>query len=320
MSPDQPTPDFDLSLSPSPALREGLAQIRWLRLAATHQALGDLKLKPFKGALWRSVLGMCLKQVSPAAYASLFEPVASNGRSDPTWCLTPPLIPDTCVPAGALLDSAITLFGPAMVHAPACVGALEAFERHGVGYDHDYVPLRLVSVRANTLAGAADWRSPDSVVNALDVFAAGAIETRGAAAHGVEVCFVSPLRLISDNQDVTGPPPFEILLRRTLGQIIKLAPLNLPQRLFARGEHPAWIAASRQVGMLACAIGPEGDAAKFSGRQNAVYPLKGLVGAVRYAPSAVSAMPWLRIAEWVQLGANTHHGFGVVAVRVHAGA
>jgi hypothetical protein len=308
---------FDLSLSPSPPLRSALAATEWLRLEFTHQALGDVELQPFKGDLWRSVFCMCLKDEDGPAFEALYTRAgAAHGHRVHTWSLQPPLVNETWIPAGALLTSAVTLFGPSMLHAPACVKAMAAFENCGIGYGGQRVAMRLVDVCARRLDERVNFDAAPNCVSALEVFNAALDELHGRPPCGIELRLLTPMELIQNNVQVNAAPPFALLLRRVVGQIVAAAPHGLPDGLFASGEKYAWMEWADGVQTAFSATDDAGPGTGSSSRQDRSYSIQGQAGAVLYRSPASLALPWLRLAEWLQVGKKVHYGCGVVAARL----
>lgn len=306
---------FDLSLSPSPPLRSALAATEWLRLEFTHQALGDVELQPFKGDLWRSVFCMCLEPEDGPAYEALHTSAdGPRGHRVHAWSMQPPLLKETWIPAGALLTSAVTLLGPAMVHAPACVKAMAAFENCGIGHGGQRVAMRLVDVYARRLDERVNFDAAPNCVSALEVFDAAFDELRGRPPCGIELRLLTPMELIQNDVQVNAAPPFALLLRRVVGQVVAAAPRGLPDGLFASGEKYAWMQWADGVHTAFSATTGQGTG--HSSKHGRSYPINGQDGVVLYRAPASLALPWLRLAEWLQVGKKVHYGLGVFSAQL----
>ena len=308
-----PLRPISLPEGPSSDLRRALAATKLLCLEFVHVAPCDANLPAFKGDLWRSVLGMGLRDSSPRAYDAVFrDHNLPPGRRPARWALQAPLQQQRRVIQGSSLRSKITLFGPAIDFAQDFVKAMAAFEQSGVGRQGQRLALQLQSVQAMTPAGPQPLDSPSATVCALDVFDAARADV---VAHGptssLRVAFLSPIELKSDNQQVRGAPTFEVLMRRIFSRVVAVAP-TLDGGLFARGEDLAWHNWSAGIAMLNDATVTAGPGRHYSATQGREHPLMGTGGVVEYAAPACKALPWLRLAEWMQLGKKTHYGFGVV--------
>lgn len=297
---------------PSAVLREALNATRWVRLEASHEAMADLLCEEFPGAFWRSVLGRNLSDIDGVAFHALFDP-ADSARPEPAWCLTPPADFGGWVPRGGRLDCAITLFGSATVHLESCLRALEAFERTGIGPQGQRSPLRLVGAQLRTLSGVFAPISPAQAMTALEVFDTACLEA-ALPPGALQVDFVSPARFKKDSALLSELPPLELLVRRSMGRLVALAPAGLSEGVMARGEKHAWLDAVRPSQVLNQLSIDATTPGHYSGRQRRTYPLEGLKGSIAYSAPATIALPWLRLAEWVQIGGKTHFGFGVLSV------
>ena len=297
---------------PSPMLQNALYATRWVRLEATHETLADLHCEEFPGASWRSVLGRNLSDIDGAAFHALFDPAAS-ARPEPGWCLAPPADFGGWVPRGGRLQCAITLFGATAAHLGACLRALHAFERNGIGPDDRRSPLRLVGAQLRTPSGVFAPDSSAHVVNGLEVFDAACLEAV-APPGALQVDFVSPARFKKDSAPLRELPPLELLVRRSMGRLFALAPAGLSEGVMAPGEKLAWLDAVRSSLVLNQLSADATTPGHYSRRQRRTYPLEGFKGSIVYSAPATIALPWLRLAEWVQIGGKTHFGFGVVAV------
>jgi len=308
-----PLRPISLPEGPSSDLRRALAATKLLCLEFVHVAPCDANLPAFKGDLWRSVLGMSLHAASPEAYEAVFrDHDLPPGRPPARWALQAPLLQQVRVNQGDSLRSKVTLFGPAVDFAPDFVKAMEAFKQWGVGRQGQRLALQLQSVQAITPAGYQPLDSASATVCALDVFDAGLAD---AAALGprapLQVAFLSPIELKIDNRQVRGAPTFDVLMRRIFSRVVSVAP-TLDGGLFARGEDLAWHNWSSGIATLKDATVAAGPGRHYSATQGREHPLLGTGGVVEYAPPACLALPWLRLAEWMQLGKKTHYGFGVL--------
>lgn len=298
---------------PSSDLRQALAATKFLCLEFVHVALCDADLPVFKGDLWRSVFGMSLRASSSQAYEAVFrDHDLPMGRPPARWALQAPLQQQRRINQGTSLRSKVTLFGSAIEYAQDFVEAMHAFGQLGVGRQGKRLTLQLESVKSITLAGPQPPDSALAPVSALDVFNAALAEAACLAPlTPLQLAFLSPIELKSDNRQVVGAPAFDVLMRRISSRLVSICP-RLDGGLFARGEEHAWHVWSAGIPMLKDATVPAGPGRHYSATQGREHPLLGTGGWVDYAAPACAALPWLRLAEWMQLGKKTHYGFGVV--------
>lgn len=297
----------------SPTLRRALSQRSWVRIEVTHEALDDFEAHPFKGALWRSNLGFRLKQADNDAFAALFDLPPERAQAEPTWNLAPPISAETHIPRGTLIESAVTLHGPNERFGGAIVSAFEAFEQQGLGYGGRFARLRLVDAQLRTLNESVPWGAKSPPVRAIDVLDAAVSEPMMNSRQPVRVEFATPVRVKDESRPVHGLPEFHLLVRRIMGRVKMLAPMELGP-LWEPGEQASWLDPARQVSMPLHLAGPFGEPNQFSARQRATRPLVGYAGTAVYGEGACLALPWLRIGEWIQVGGKTHDGFGVISV------
>jgi len=318
-------------------LRCALAALRLHRVYAYHELQGDLHGEPFMGNLWRGQIGAWWHSNAPAAFTALMGD-ADGGRH---WALRAPWSDGAWTPAGAMLATRVTLIGPAVEHAQAVVDALEAVGRQGLGPRHGQTGLRtqarLQDLRVETLPGASQVTP-----SALDVLehttAAEAMrhaDVAGGSGDLLEVALTRPLRFKVDGTVFVGVPTMEQLLRRTLGRLVQLLPAaegdrpdsgagtvdtageaepgDERRRLFDPQEHAAWMAAARDCHCV------EHDLRawhwrRHSRRSHQDMPLEGVTGRLRYQGPRATLLPWLRLADWLQIGSKTTFGFGALEV------
>ena len=298
--------------SASDTLQASLEGLSMLRLGFGHRLCADISLDPFKGGLWHGVFGACLHDLAPQAFDHLMAP----GAQHRPWALRPPLQIDTWIPAGALLQGELILFGDSARHADACLAALDEMGRRGLGSQR--VPAALESAWAVIAGGAAVPLATGSrqTVSAWDVFAHAQIDAPDVLGHvegselGLEVRLLSPLRVKTGNELLRDLPTLKFLVQRSIARLV----VNLPRGdagLFAPGEHAALMRAADASPLLAHLV----DGVQWqrrSSRQHRVMPFEGLMGTLLYGGAATAAYPWMALAEWWQLGTKTTFGLGVI--------
>ena len=290
-----------------------LSHLQWVHLEVTHQLQGALSLEaPYSlGALYRSVFGLGLHEQSEDAF-QLF----AGDQDDvlrPWWLWPPEIGADTWLPAGVLLQCRLTLQVQALPHLDACLEAMSAFGEHGLGRQR--VSAVLTDVRVISPSGPVDlgataperWTADAVWVAAQQEAASGHVATLAVQAH-------TPLRLKEGGQILRSAPSLETLVQRCLGR----AQLLLPEgsgALLTRDAKATLLAACQGQPARGVALGSV-RVPRYSARQKRAMEIDGLVGTWSYAGADVSrVLPWLRLAEHLQVGGKTTLGFG--AMRVH---
>lgn len=306
-----------------PAAPQALSALRWVHLEVSHQLQAPLTLEaPFAlGALFRSVFGLALSRRSGEAF-ELF----CGGQDDaprPWWWWPPEVGTATRLPAGALLVSRLTLQDSALPHLDACLAALADFHTHGLGARR--APALLTNVRVLAPWGPVllDDKEPpcwhaDAVWQAAEEEALGLHEGQTAQAMeqtqalGVHVRACTPLYLKEEGRVLRHAPALQTLVRRSMGRAHLLLPagsgaLQAHQDKMGRLDTFSGIAA--QDVQLACV-----QVSRYSARQGREMHIDGVAGNWSYSRAALAALPWLRLAEHLQLGGKTTLGFGTLKI------
>lgn len=286
----------------STQLERRLGELQWLQIELVHELQDDLLWQGFAGGLWHGVLGAALHASDATAYRALYEAQDDDAR---LWSLLPPRL-DGWAPAGGCLSSQLRLVGPMMSMTGACIAAFEAFGRLGLGSER--VPARLVSARLQGPWGPCALGDPGGVWCALDVWDDA---WRDATEAALEVRCQTPLRFKRGGQVCSEVPSFEDLLRRALARVARLLPQQGKDRFMAEGEKAGWLDWARDVPLLASHARAE-RVPRYSARQHREMVFEGLGGRWLYGAPAAQALPWMRLAQGLQLGAKTTFGFGAV--------
>ena len=296
---------------PSPRLQRAFASLPLLRMPFAHRMQGDLRLEPFKGGLWHGVFGASLHDISVEAFECLMEQADDARRP---WALHPPEMTDEWVPAGGVMRGSLLLAGtPAIAHAAACAQALQRMGERGFGSER--VRATLVELGARHADGteatlAAVVSAPPT---ALDVWRIAACGARDTAPAGLRLRLATPLRIKHEGELLRAVPPLDILMRRLLARLVLLLPQQ-PGGLFEPGERDELLYLALAAPLVAHQLmGVEWT--RYSARQKRTMPFEGLLGTLEYGPPAGVLLPWFALAEWLQLGAKTTFGFGVVEAR-----
>ena len=313
----------------SPALRERLAALPLRRLHARHQLLNDLHTEPFMGNLWRGQLGAWWHENAPATFDAL---MGSEDRGR-LWALKAPWSDEPWVPAGAVLETRITLIGPAVAHEAAVLDALAALGQLGLGGRAEAgrrSHARILDLYAESLPGCGDAHTDALALLESDVehghrFAVGP----GSEPRPIQVTLSRPLRIKRDGEVFVGLPSMEQLLRRTLGRLVQILPMPEPESapahlhdgsisaadhrsgLFDPDEHAAWMRAADECVCLAHEL-HAWQWKRHSRRSGRDMPLEGLTGRLHYQGNRAMLLPWLQLADWLQIGSKTTFGFGAI--------
>lgn len=261
---------------------------------------------------WRGQLGAWLHANAPDAFAALWgqpsrSAPAAHGAAMPSGAADPLRAPAWCL--AALAGSAprwrLTLMDHGVPHAPAVRAACAA--------------LGAVALPAATASPAA-W---SEATTALAVFQS-AIEPDHPTALRVDL--LTPLQLQHRGQVLREAPALELLLR---GTVDRLAPWLPPGRTGDTPDacwrgHALMDPATARHALDTARAAPlqqhelrRVQVRRRSARTAQVMPLHGLVGTLHYGAPAAALAPWLRLAQWLQLGSRTRFGLGALAAAYH---
>jgi hypothetical protein len=280
-------------------------------LRLTFRALDPVRFAPgaaanaFRGAFGHTFRRqVCVPECPGAAtcperarcpYARLFEPASHNG---PSGLLDPPrpfviraaALDGKSYPPGETFSIHVHTFDLHEPAAPHFTAAFAELAREGIGTGRGRVEL----------AGAAE---PESLSLPL-------LGTSGPDNARLTLRFVTPTELKSAGRSLRDAP-FDVVFARTRDRIATLSalygsgPLDLDFR--GMGER-----ASR-VRTVRSSLEWRSNRRK-SGRTQAVHPLSGFTGEVRYEGPVGEFLPLLRAAYWTGIGRHTVWGNGVVEV------
>ena len=289
---------------------QALAQLRWVHLDVTHQLQDSLTLQaPYTlGALMRSVFGLALHRHSPAAFECLFG--ERNEDLKPWWWRPADIGVATWLPAGRKLQSRLSLHSSAVQHLGACVTALG--DEHALTLGHQRVPATLVQAQllgpdgAQPLSAHADLPHWD----AHSVWQQAQQEQHSATALRVQAR--TPLRLKQGGQVLYDAPSLQTLTSGCMGRMQRLLPSGSGAML-RHADKQHWLQQLRDINAHTPQLHPT-SVPRYSARQRHAMHIDGLCGHWDYSAGARLALPWLRLAEHLQLGGKTTLGFGVLRV------
>lgn len=257
-----------------------------------------LALSGFSGFVLHGVLGACLLEVSPPCYAALY------GDDD---IIRPWLITSfgNRLAHGASASFELRLFNDATRFLPDLIGALMLAGCAGLGPERS--PFDVVSVE--TLLPGQSPRALDlgsgAVPLAQPLTAWCAASTKNTVMTPIRVLFTSPAALKQGNELVRTPPPFGLIIARTLARLSLLA----KTRLLDAPQKQHLLAAANAVEALGSTVRWQ-EEERYSGRQRRTMPFGGLVGETLFSVAASPFAPWLDAAAVLGIGGKTTFGFG----------
>lgn len=275
-----------------PSLPTGVALSRYrITLCFPH----GLVLSGFSSFVLHGVLGASLLEVSPSCYAALY------GDSD---IIRPWLI--TCfgneLARGASTSFELRLFNDATRFLPELIGALMLAGCAGLGPERSPFDVSSVEILLpGELPRSLDLASGNvPLAQPLVAWcAASTVMTR------IRVIFTSPAALKQGNEIVRTPPPFGLIITRTLARLSLLA----KTRLLDAPQKQHLLAAAHAVKLIQSSVRWQ-EEQRYSGRQHRTMPFGGLVGETLFSAAAAPFAPWLDAAAMLGIGGKTTFGFG----------
>lgn len=296
-------------------------------------------LPPFRGNMWRGVLGAALKRIDEgllpgvptgeiepgSLYRTFFEtPPPADGTMMRGYNAAPhPYVVDAPgqphfrrVEAGAEERIGLTLVGRAATAAEAVLTAFDFAARAGLGAELN--PGHGDRGRGHLASARTVWRADDRTETVFDgesFYAVDAAEPARPPAPGrVRVILATPLRIVSEGKTVKPrmfrpAHLFSNLIRRVslMSAVHAGAPLDTDFRFLKSRWHE--LRAYRP--MLAWA-----DQKRWSGNQKRELPAGGIVGSfVLDMRGAEALFPYLWLGQWVHAGKGAALGLGAIRVR-----
>jgi hypothetical protein len=209
----------------------------------------------------------------------------------------------------------ITLFGPACSHYAWVLGALDRACRQGLGKARVTWEVQRVlrlrpggereSLAGGDLSALPAILPPDALSLSLNA---------EAAAHGIEVTFLSPTRLLRDGRFLPDrePVPFDLLVARILDRFAGLYGREASELLGTEARAALESEAARVPILRHDTRWVE--VRDYSARSRSEMLLGGKVGRIAYGEGAVRFLPILRAGEILQVGKNAASGCGRIEV------
>lgn len=271
------------------------------RVRYTLRSLG-LSWSGYPGALLHSGLGLALAQVAPQTFADLIGSSPGNEDAGPRpWWLLPPLDARMILAPGD--DFSLDLFfaNPRANWSEDCAAALSRLGALGLGKTRGHFVLR--GYESLPWRADGDPAQPDTLTAMLQA-ARPAEATRHLA-----VQLLTPLRIKAGGDLLRSAPSAVLLLQRVLARAAMLAGVRVAALPLAETA----LAQAQQLRISEQDLHWD-DLSRFSARQQAVMPLGGLTGWLRYtAPpqqDLAAAYAWLAVGEWLHAGTKTTFGLG----------
>lgn len=258
------------------------------------------------GAMYRSVWGRALHSRLPQAFDLFF-----NGNADlrPWWIRPADVGLSTQLPEGMLLRSRITLQESAWPYLNAALDSLSDFRVYGLGRER--APALLTDVRGMTPSGAQPLGSAmPHFWDAASVWQVAQQETISLAP--LQLHTHTPLRLKEGGNLLRHFPDMDTLVQRCMGRAQMLLP-DGSGALLARDEKHAWLSSCKDLPAENVDLS-HFMVERYSARQGQSMPIEGVAGSWSYCAQSRHALPWLRLAEHLQLGGKTTIGFGAFSV------
>lgn len=291
-------------------------------------------LPEFKGSTFRGAFGWALKDVScsmeardcqgcllgtrclyPTVFEARRDAHASSGTDQHPYCISPPLDRKRHYERGEGFDFSLLLFGRANHYLPYFICAFEKMGRSGIGRGAEGPRARFVihdmKMDDHVLYDGREGRMvAESSVRDVHV---GTLPIPDIAdARGVEVSWLTPLRIKRDNR-LTDDLPFHVLVRSLLRRVSGLFAsfgdgepdfdyrglVERAQNVRTRHSRLQWL-----------------DNKRFSSRQDQEMLFGGLTGRCDYEGDVGEFLPLLELGRLLRVGKQTTFGLGRMEYRV----
>ena len=289
-----------------------------------------LRMPEYKGGLFRSGLGLFLRQMvcvtgapacdgcpclSQCPYPHLFDNPIRPGEArlmrrythaPHPFVLRPPLDPDRHLPAGRLLRARLTLLASAMPYLPELLEALQRMGQSG-SYGGRYRLERVRSALTGKELARSDtdgWLRPPP---------AWLPPAQNGHAFAVRIEFLTPLRIRTRGR-YNPRPGFMAITHALLRRLHLLAAVHGGGAVSSAWMRPLLEAADRirtrraQWNLYRWS--------RTSGRQQAEIPMDGLRGELEAEGELAPLLPYLLAGQWLHVGSGTSSGMGAYCLTV----
>jgi hypothetical protein len=293
-----------------------MKRLKILPLRIRCRAVADMPLPAFKGTVLHGALGWALDAVSPDLRRLMY---ASEGgfteRATPNpFALIPPLHAGPGFQAGESFHFGLTLFGCAVDVAAPCVAALQAMAERGLGPGRVSFAIELIEQRHPD----GLWRPLVSPAQAMWFASPQALDgsqlSRPALADALEVAFLTPTTLTENNQPCRRAPAFKTLFSRALGRALMVGSELHGVELLDSATKKDLLNRAGAIRLTADATCWQ-EVERFSPKEERERQFGGLLGLAAYEGDFTPFIPWLALAQALQVGKKTSFGFGVTHFR-----
>lgn len=280
------------------------------------RATAHMPLPAFKGTVLHGALGWALEAVSPDLRRLMF---ASEGglteRATPNpFALVPPLHNGPGFESGEGFSFGLTLLGCAVDALAPCIAALQAMGTRGLGTNR--APFAIEQVEQRHADGL--WRPLVSPAQGI-WFASpqpldGSQLPQPKLTHALEVAFLTPTSLTENDQPCLRAPSFKTLFSRALGRALMVGSELQGVDLLDATTKKDLLNRAGAIRLTADATCWQ-ELERFSPKEEKERRFGGLMGLAAYEGDFAPFIPWLALAETLQVGKKTSFGFGLTAFR-----
>ena len=318
-----------------------LSKIKIAQFIAIYEAGPDgLELPPYKGATFRGSFGHVFREVActcrhgergfaskhldHCAYGYIFETapldgaeVLVNNESIPRpFLLEPPNDMRTYYAPGERFTLGFTLFGKGIEYLPYFIYVLDVMGLQGFGKGRKHAKLRQVF----TIDKHGDWlksiyhanerliRNDFSPITGEDIFNSK-MESDPQTCH---IHFISPARLKYEGEFVS-MPEFHMILRSACRRITALLYFHQDELKLEFDFYRFFQQAEQEITCINANV-EWTSWERYSNRQKQRLKIGGIVGKAIYKGDFKPYLPWLKLAEWCNIGKNPVFGLGSVKV------
>ena len=299
-------------------------QLSLLRLDLRFRLDEPAELPPFRGNLWRGVLGPALKRIDEGllpgvdagdiGIGSLYRTFFAPNMPHPYVVDAPGAPGFRRLEPGAEERIGLTLVGRAATATEAVLAAFDFAARAGIGRG---LGADLERGRAHLSAATAVWRGAeaDSIVfdemGGYRPITARPPETPPCPAW-LRVTLATPLRLVDDQDKLVGPDQFSAgaLVKNLVGRVSMMC------RYYGDAPLDADFRALKALRENLRAEEPDLDFAdqkRWSGHQKNEIPIGGVVGSFAVDMRGREALfPYLWLGQWLHAGKGAVMGMGSI--------